>query len=165
MNCPWDFVVDAPGGPGRYDVYVIGVQTTGIAGTRYGICCDGNFYFYGWTNCADLEIATDGWPGCGEGNAQTWTVEQTAGHITMGILDVYVYGPSELTACVDPRVDFAEWCDGTEPEPMCNQVTLAQYFGRVSFGGSGYVPCPWGAVENHTWGMVKALYQGQTAEE
>jgi hypothetical protein len=155
-----EIVVDAPAGVGRYDIYIVALQTHGIAGTQYGICCDGHFYFYGWTKCSVLEISTAGWPGCGEGNSQTWTTQQPQGNVTVGILDVYVYGsPSSISACVHPEKGYAQWCDGTQPNPVCLNVTEPQYFGTVAFGGIGYNSCIWDYVESHTWGEIKALYK------
>jgi hypothetical protein len=151
-------------GPGRFDVYVLALDTNGIAGTRYGISCLGNFYFYGWTKCSDFEIPTAGWPGCDEGNAQTWTVEQPPGHVTLGILDVYVYAQAQavLSAADDPRKGFAEWCDGASPEPWCCQIPKSTYvaaFGCLGFGCAGYNPCGLVATEKSSWGAVKAIYK------
>jgi hypothetical protein len=163
VDCLTEVVVDAPAGPGRYDVYVLALDTNGIAGTRYGICCTGSFWFYGWTKCSDFEIPTAGWPGCDEGNAQTWTAEQPPGHVTLGILDVYVYpGLPVLYTCDDPRKGFAEWCDGTSPEPWCCQLSRAEYpkaFGCIGFGCGGYNPCGAVPLEKTSWGAVKAIYQ------
>jgi hypothetical protein len=160
QDCRSEIVTYAPKVAGRYDIYIIAVLTAGIAGTRYGICCGGPFYFYGWTKCSDFEIPTAGWPGCGEGNAQTWISERPPGQVTIGILDVYAYGSSSyVEACVDPRKGFAEWCDGSSPEPICNRVTDSVFFGAVGFGQSGYNPCIWDYVEPYTWGAVKALYR------
>jgi hypothetical protein len=156
------------GGGSRDDIYVIAVDVFGIAGTRYGICCDGPFWFYGWTKCSDFEIPTAGWPGCGEANAQTWGAEVAGPHVTLGILDVYVY-PSSVCMCVcdDPRVGFAEFCDGTEPSPICVNTgdgTMPggyAHFGCVEFNGSGcgYNPCSFIPVEQRSWGSVKSLYR------
>lgn len=163
IDCFTEVVVDAPAGPARYDVYVLALDTNGIAGTRYGLCCTGSFWFYGWTSCSDLELPTPGWPGCGEGNAQTWGIEQPPGHVTLGILDVYVYpGLPVLYTCDDPRVGFAEWCDGASPEPWCCTLTRAEYpkaFGCIGFGCGGYNPCGTIATERTSWGAVKAIYQ------
>jgi len=162
-DCFTEVVVDAPSGPGRFDVYVLALDTNGIAGTRYGLCCTGDFYFYGWTKCSDLEIPTDPWPACGGGNAQTWGYEKPSGHVTLGILDVYVYaGVNLLYMCDDPRVGFAEWCDGSSPEPWCCKVTRAEHpgaFGCIGFGCGGYNPCGAIATEKTSWGAVKAIYQ------
>lgn len=134
--------VDAPAGAGRYDVYVLALDVDAIAGTRYGVACDGPFYFYGWTKCSDFEIPTAGWPACGEANAQTWSVEQAGPHVTIGILDVYSYGGSvSLSTCPDPRVGFAEWCNGEQPSPICTQTTYSAAFGAIGFGVPGYNPC------------------------
>lgn len=147
----------------RNDIYILALDVHGIAGTRYGLCCDGPLYFYGWTKCSDFEIPTAGWPGCGEGNAQTWTSEQTGPFVTIGILDVYVYGASQcLCVCADPRVGFAEYCDGSEPSPLCLQRTHPAYFGCTEFNGSGcgYNPCGTPVSSEATsWGAVKALYR------
>lgn len=144
----------------RNDVYVLAIDVDGIAGTRYGICCDGPLFFYGWTKCSDFEIPTAGWPGCGEGNAQTWTAEIIGPHVTVGILDVYVYLSSQyFKMCADARVGFAEFCDGSEPSPICHQTNDPQVYGWLGFNGnSGYAPCGT-PVELKSWGRVKALYQ------
>jgi hypothetical protein len=164
VDCFIEVVADAPPGPGRFDVYVLALDTDGIAGTRYGLCCpEGGFWFYGWTKCSDFEIPTAGWPGCNGGNAQTWVAEQPVGHVTLGILDVYVYpGTAMMCACDDPRKGFAEWCDGTSPEPICKARTTAEYpqvFGCVGFGVPGYNPCNIIATEKSSWGAVKSLYR------
>ncbi len=149
-------------GAGRDDIYVIAIDVDGIAGTRYGICCEGPVYFYGWTKCCDLEIPTAGWPGCGEGNAQTWAVEQLGPFVTIGILDVYLYATTQrIGTCADPREDFAEWCDGSQPSPICHKVQASEtlHFGWVGFNGNyGYAPCG-GPTESSTWGAVKSLYR------
>jgi hypothetical protein len=162
-DCSAEITHQGAAGPGRFDVYLIAVDTDSIAGSRYGLCCpEGSFYFYGWTKCSDLETAEAGFPGCDLGNAQTWVVQQAPGHITMGILDVYVYpGVAKMCVCDDPRVGFAEWCDGTAPEPFCVQRTVADHqaaFGCVGFGQVGYNPCNEVAVKQSSWGAVKALY-------
>jgi hypothetical protein len=136
-----DVVVNAPSTPGRYDVYVLAVDVDAIAGTRYGLSCDGSFFFYGWTKCSDLEIPTAGWPGCDEGNAQTWTVERPGPHVTVGILDVYVYGTSSLSSAPDPRKGFAEWCDGSSPEPVCYRTSASEAFSTLGFGIAGVIHC------------------------
>jgi hypothetical protein len=156
-------VVNAPAGPGRYDIYILALDTNGIAGTRYGLCGTGAFYFYGWTSCAYLEIPTAGWPSCGGGIAQTWVPDAPPGHVTLGILDVYVYpGLNELYICDDPRVGFAEWCDGGEPYPWCCRMTVAENpgaFGSVGFGTGGHNPTSSIPVEETSWGAVKGMYR------
>jgi hypothetical protein len=156
-----DAVTEAPAGPMRCDIYVVAMSMdVSMAGTRYGLCCDGPFYFYGWTKCSDFEIPTAGWPGCGEANAQTWTVEQTGMNITVGILDVYAYaGVSEICICSDQRVGFAEFCDGSQPSPNCWQFDHPYVFGCVGFGQLGYNPCDYTPVEETTWGLIKAVYK------
>jgi len=160
---PDEFVVDAPDSAGSYDIYVIALCVVdGVAGARYGMSCSGRLYFYGWTRCSDFEIPSAGWPGCGEGNAQTWSTVQTATHVGLGLLQVYSYGePSRLCLGADPRVGYAEFCDGSEPTPHCMKVTSEWDFSCVGFGQEGYNACPCGAdpVRNNTWGAVKALYR------
>lgn len=160
--CEW--VVTAPAGSGRYDIYVVAADVIAVAGTRYGIFCDGSFYFYGWTKCSDFESPTAGWPGCGEANAQTWSVEQPGYAVTIGILDVYAYGGnSKITVGVDPRVGFAEYCDGSSPSAQCDQTVNSARFGWVGFGGlQGYMPVDCGLpvpVDTRSWGALKALYR------
>jgi hypothetical protein len=168
-TCSSEIVVNATGAPGaRYDIYIVAIDTDGIAGLRYGLGCTGSFFFYGWTKCSDFEIPTAGWPGCGEGNAQTWVAEQSAGHVTVGIIDLYIYAESELLCTADdPRKGFAEWCDGTSPEPLCNKTTDSEvdpgvkdlYFGCVGFNGtSGVSRCDEVATEKYSWGAIKSLY-------
>jgi hypothetical protein len=149
-------------GGAREDIYVIAVDVEGIAGTRYGICCDGPVYFYGWTKCSDFEIPSGGWPGCGEANAQTWGAEVPGPHVTVGILDTYTYGTTQcLSVCADPRVGFAEFCDGSEPSPICFSTTSSPHFGSIEFNGSGcgYNPCNVVPVEQRSWGAVKSIYR------
>lgn len=168
------FVLDActsinavgPNGGARNDIYVIAIDVVEITATRYGLCCDGPFWFYGWTSCADLELPTPGWPGCSEGNAQTFGLPQAGPFVTMGILDVYVYGDSQcMSICDDPRVGFSEWCDGTEPNPICintrDHITGPNHYGAMSFNNSGceFNPCSIVPTEEKTWGSVKSLYR------
>jgi hypothetical protein len=155
--------VTAPGAAGRYDIYVVALCVDmRLAGARYGICCTGQFYFYGWSKCSDFEISTAGWPGCGEANAQTWVDEQPGFHVAMGVLDVYTYGEvSKFTLCPDQRVGYAEYCDGSQPEPACKQISNEASFSVMGFGQDGYdacpcYPCP---ITGSTWGRVKALYR------
>jgi hypothetical protein len=153
-------VTEAPGTAGRYDVYVVAVDVVGISGIRYGVACAGPFFFYGWTKCSDFEIPTTGWPGCGEANAQTWTSEQLGPHVTVGILDTYHYGGlAVLKMDSDARVGFAEFCDGSEPSPICYQTTDNTRFGCVGFDCAGYNPCSEVPVEQRSWGQVKAIYR------
>ncbi len=162
VNCS-DIVSAATGDLGRYDVYVVAVDVVELTATRYGICCSGGagtFYFYGWTNCADLEIPTDNWPGCGEANAQTYSLPQPGPNVTWGILDVYHYGGIQvLSICVDNRVGFAEFCDGSDPSPICYATTDGAHFGCLGFGCTGYNPCSEVPVMETTWGKVKATYR------
>ncbi len=153
-------VTRGPGGVGRYDIFVVAIEVSGISATRYGLCCEGSFFFYGWTSCSVLEIPEAGWPGCGTGNAQTWSFEQPGPHVTAGVLDVYVYGTSRLATCTDPRTGTGEWCDGSSPSPICNTISDSRYFGSVGFGQAGYNPCGLkGNGEETTWGRLKSMYR------
>jgi hypothetical protein len=165
-------VVDAPGGAGRYDVYVLAIDTSGIAGVRYGLWCTGDFFFYGWTKCSLLEIPTSGWPGSGEGDAQTFGSQLPAGHITLGILDVYAY-PGAVKMCTgnDPSStpianEWAQFCDASVPDPKCNKTNEVApeleelYFGCVGFNGNpGVNRCGIIATEKQSWGLIKSLYR------
>lgn len=148
-----------------YEIYVMALDVSNITAARYGLYCEvalgTGFYFYPWTNCADLEIPTPGWPGCDEGNAQSWTSMQPGPHVTMGILDVYVYAGTnaKLAMAVDPRTGFAEFCDNSEPNPLCDRATEPAAFGFVGFGRHGYNPCSEVPGTNSTWGVVKSLYR------
>jgi hypothetical protein len=161
----FDVIVDAPASPGRYDIYIMGADLGGIAHSRFGLHCNGSFLFYGWTTCSDAQIPSAGWPGCDEGVTLTWGFEQPPGHVTMGILDVYVYGgPAILCASPDPRVGYGEWCDATVPDPLCYRTANPCPFGCVGFGYPGYLAteCGMVPVERSTWGSVKALYSADT---
>ena len=61
-----------------------------------------------------------------------------------------------------PRVGFAEFCDGTQPAPLCLEKTQPSQFGCVEFNGSGcgYNPCSTPVEgESKSWGAVKSLYR------
>jgi hypothetical protein len=164
-NCNTDMVVRVDGA-GRYDIYVLAVDVNNLQEVRYGLKYEVTLgvpcFFYGWTSCSDFEIPSAGWPGIGEGEAQAWSAEITGQpNVTLGILDVYVYPGTngKLGTGVDPRVGYAEFCDGAIPIPQCDETTLPAAFGWVGFGRGGYNPCGEVPVENSTWGNVKALYR------
>lgn len=162
LDCSTDINVAGGVGGERDDIYVVAIDVDGIAGTRYGLCCDGPVFFYGWTKCSDFEIPTAGWPGCGEANAQTWSAEVPGPHVTVGILDAYIYPSTQcMSICDDPRVGFAEFCDGSEPSPICFRTSSTPHFGSVAFNGAGcgYNPCNVVPVEQKSWGGVKSLYR------
>ncbi len=149
---------------GRFDIYALAIDVVEVTGARFGLRCEEldppAFFFYGWTLCGDLEIPTEGWPGCGEGNAITWSPAVTIPHVTMGILDVYVYGTNaRMCMAEDPRVGFAEFCDDSQPAPECNKVTEDAAFGCVGVLRPGYNPCGEVPVERSSWGAVKSLYR------
>ena len=79
----------------------------------------------------------------------------------MGILDVYIYAGTNAKLCMGPdsRVGFAEFCDGSQPTPLCNHTTNPAAFGCVGFNRLGYNPCSEVPVENRSWGAVKSLYR------
>jgi hypothetical protein len=129
----------------RYDVYVVAIDVAAFAGARWGMSCVGPFYFYGWTKCVDLEIPTNGteeppqivWPACGAGDAVTFGIERSGPNVVLGIFDLYIYGGSQsISTTTDPRVGFAEICDGHEPLPRCNQFTNVLQFGTVGVNGT-----------------------------
>ena len=151
--------VNAPAGPGRYDVYVIATDVEWIAQTRFGLSCAGSVTFYGWTGCADSETPDSGWPGCGEGVTMSWISEQPGPHVTLGILDVYVDGPATICSAVYPALGKAEYCDGSVPDPICAQLDDLYRFGCVGFGETGYQSCPAPTPPDQTtWGLIKSLY-------
>jgi len=186
----YDVVVNAPVEPGSYDIYILALDVVDVAGTRFGLYGDGLFYFYsvGWQNCAYLEIPTPGWPGCGESVSMTWPEEQHGWSLVLGIINIYVYGGGRIWTGPDPTVGYAEWCDGTEPEPRCdrfqyNSIVGCSPWGIVDFseGYGGCCPMPHyeGAgcytpgfdlelygdcsttvgSERSSWGAIKALYR------
>jgi hypothetical protein len=154
-----EIIVNAPATAGRYDVYVLILQSGGVKTTSFGICCEGSIDILGWTNCADFESPSAGWPGCGEGDSLSWTANQH-GNVTLGILDVEVYGsPASLCVCPDPRLGFAEMCHGSGSNLYCDQHTAALFFGCLGFDMEGYNPCEPVPVDLSTWGLMKALYK------
>jgi hypothetical protein len=152
--------VEAPAGPGRFDIYVIATDVVAIAQTRFGLSCNSSdFLFYGWTSCADTESPGSGWPGCGEGITLGWASEQAGPHVTLGIVDVYAYGTSQVCSGPDPLIGEAEFCDGTSPEPICVGLSDTWRFGCVGFGEPGYRSCPPPLPHSEsTWGIIKSLY-------
>ncbi len=181
-NCFSQIVVQAPLGPISFDIYVIAIDVTGIAGARFGIYGQGHFYFYdgGSRKCGDLEIDTPGWPGCGQGMAMTWASEQPGPNVTLGIIHAYAYGGGSLWTGPDPRVGFAEFCDGTMPSPDCDKIYGNPGFGMVGFGPNdlgcnpceyvhgcwvpgfsleAYGTCDTVPVNGNSWGAIKALYR------
>jgi hypothetical protein len=151
---------------GRYDIYIVAMDMNGLQGARFGLRVEtavgAGMSFYGWTLCADFEIPSAGWPGHNLGNAVTWAAEQPGAHVTMGILDVYVYPGTNTKICttVDPRVNFSEFCDGTEPWPLCNKhyANTHEAYGCVGFNRLGYNPCDVVSGEKSTWGRMKAIF-------
>jgi hypothetical protein len=155
------------GGLGHYDIYVLALDTQGIISTSYNICCDPDtcFTFYGWTNCADFQETTEGWPGCGEGIVQSWAATQPAGHLVLGILEIGVGENCNGTICI---CGLGLWCGGpppegrTEPDPWCCELLDTTYpaaFGCVGFGDCGYNPCGLVPLDQTTWGTLKSLYR------
>lgn len=158
-DCTGQIDVHAPAGPGRYDVYVIATDVVGIGRTSFGLTCTAGVLFNGWTGCSDAEIAGSGWPGCGEGVTLSWTSEQPGPHVTLGILDLYVYGVTSICSGPDPRLGAAEFCDGSIPEPICVSKNDAYRYGCVGFGEPGYQSCPGPLPPDQvTWGLIKSLY-------
>jgi hypothetical protein len=150
----------------RNDIYIIAVDVMEVSATRYGLHCAtplyGPLYFYGWTSCSELDVPTAGWPGCGEGNAQTWSTTQPGPYVTLGILDVYVYSASKcIVPCADPRIGVAVFCDRSEPSPSCFSTNEAQHFVHMEFNSSGcsQSACRGDRVVTDSWGVVKSLYR------
>jgi hypothetical protein len=159
-DCVSQLDVAGPAGPGRFDVYIIATDVAGIASTRFGLPCSGGFSFYGWAGCADSETPESGWPACGKGITLSWTSEQMGPYVTLGVLDLYVYGTSTFCSGPDPRLGSAEFCDGTMPTPICVQLNDSWRFGCVGFGRQGYATCPSpDQSQEHTWGIIKSLYR------
>jgi hypothetical protein len=178
-NCILDIEVNAPAGPGEFDVYVIAVDVDGIAVTTFGIYGEGRFYFSEWTSCADLEIPTQYWPGCGQGNAVSWFEEQPGPYVNIGILHIYAYGGGLIWTGVDPRAGHADFCDASRPNPLCVRFYDDPAYCILGFGEFGCHPCAMdaqgclapgfdleqygtcGAVPTNasTWGALKALYR------
>jgi hypothetical protein len=158
--------------PAGYDLYIVLVDIGQDVGScRYGICCEpktgAEVYLSAWTKCSPGEYPTPGptppaWFSCGAGNLQTWGLLQNAAdgpHITLGFIYIYPYVNYQISTCADPRVDFAEVCDGTAPDPICSTFTEASRFGTVGFGMAGYNPCGISSTTETTWGQIKSLYQ------
>ena len=164
-DCNTQLVTDSTDLSGRYDIHIIAMDVEEIAAGRFGLDCEvtlgPDFTFYDWRNCTDFENPTAGWPGCGEGNAVSWTSPQPGPHVVIGFFDVYLSPDmnAQLCADVDPRVGFAEFCDGSEPAPFCVRTTNPNAFGCVGFNRLGYNPCGIVPVQRSTWGSLKSLYR------
>jgi hypothetical protein len=192
-------VVNAPAGPGYFDIYVLAMDVVEVKSTRFGLYGDGQFYFYqsgsseyedAWRTCGDMQIRTHGWPGCGEGVAVTWTDPQIGSSFVIGVFSVYAYGMGAIWTGPDPSAGIAQWCDGTMPEPRCDQFEGNSYtgcypWGVISFGGYGIPCCPtphydsdgcltpgfdldlYGhcsasiAAAKTSWGAIKAMYKNK----
>ena len=155
-----DIVVLAPEDEGEYDIYVLAVDVVELTSTRYGLCCAGPFDCLGWVSCSDSETPSAGWPGCNEGNTQSWATEVLGPYVTLGILHIYHYGGlAVLKACEDPRVEYAEFCDGSPTSPVCYQTTDNTRFGCIGFSCAGYNPCGEVPVVHDTWGKIKSVYR------
>jgi hypothetical protein len=137
-----DLVVDAPSGPGRYDIYVVAIDVGVVKETRFGLRSDiCPLVFYSWTPCdTPYEKPSSGWPGCGESNQMIWSTPQCGPFKVLGVLDVYSYGGSTLGTDIDQRVGYAEWCDDGVP-PRRITITNEDKFGWIGFGEAGYNPC------------------------
>jgi hypothetical protein len=157
-----DLVVTAATSAGdRIDVYAVAIDVEAIAGVRFGLSCVGTVFFYGWTSCADFDVITSGWPGCGEGASITWNTEQAGPNVVIGILDTYIYADSEsISTTVDPRVNWGEFCDGAQPLPVCHSFTSAPHFCTLGVNGTtGTNQCSIVPNLNTSWGQVKSLYR------
>jgi hypothetical protein len=152
-------------GSADYDIYVIAVDVSNLAGARFGLYCENTvglpFFFSGWQSCADFEVMTAGFPGCGEGNSESFSTPEPGPNVTLGIIDLYIYPGTNAKLCTtkDPRVDYAEFCDGSQPLPQCDKTTLSAAFGCVGFNRFGYNPCGPTPVMQKSWGAVKSLYR------
>ena len=162
VNC-WggEIDVNAPAEPGRYDVYVIATSIAALGTTQFGLYCDGDFGFYGWTSCGDSYVPSAGWPGCAESVSIIWNTSQPGPNVTLGIIDVYSYGGSSNQLCAGPvaGLGYAEVCDGSGAEAVCQQLSDVWRFGCVGFGVSGYNSCEPDPVESTSWGAIKSLYR------
>jgi hypothetical protein len=154
-------VTAATSGGDRIDVYAVAIDVEAIAGVRFGLACVGPMFFYGWTSCASFDVPSSGWPACGESNSIAWNGEQAGPNVVIGILDTYIYTDSEsVSTTVDDRVGYAEFCDGTEPLPICHNFTSAPHFCTLGVNGTtGVNGCSIVPVVNGSWGQVKSLYR------
>jgi hypothetical protein len=90
-----------------------------------------------------------------------WRRARTAPHVVVGFVNLYLLPDTSAKLCadVDLRVGFAEFCDGSQPSPFCNQLTDDAAFGCVDFNQPGYNPCGCVPTQKSTWGAVKSLYR------
>jgi hypothetical protein len=165
-DCVTELVTSAVVGAGNYDVYIIALDTEEFGGARFGLECETTLgvppLIMGFNLCADFDIPEAGWPNCGVGEAVSFVTAQPNGHVTLGILDVYVYPGTNAKLCmgVDPRVGFAEVCDSpVSGGPVCFKTTSVEAFGCVGINRLGYNPCGIIPVEQKSWGAVKSLYR------
>jgi hypothetical protein len=170
-DCEADLVTDVvelngwAGIQDAFDIHIVAIDVDEITAARFGlygeVATGPAFEFTDWRSCAMLEIPTDGWPGLGEGNAVSWGAPQAGPNVVIGFVTLYIlpYTNAKLCADVDPRVGFAEFCDGSEPVPHCDRTSYSSAFGCVGFNRLGYNPCTCLPAQSRSWGALKSLYR------
>lgn len=142
-------------------------QPGGIAGIQFGIEYDPTLVVQGWSLCTGgTEIAEEGWPKSGNGNAMIWEggchlVEDNEDGVTrVGFFPLRANGPGQIRVTDDPRVGIAQAADcETVSTRICRQVLgvggVAGASGETTCGYHCFVARP---VRPTSWGAIKAQY-------
>lgn len=152
-----DVMVDAPGGPGIYDVYVFPLYAPGMREVTFELCCDASIDIIDWMSCGDSASTSPGWPGCGEHASVFWEEEQSEAPIAAILVVEVLDDAAQLCLCDGDGVTSI--CYGTAPDSLCERSFSNDQLGCIGFGVSGYDPCDSTPVEGATWGLIKSLYR------
>lgn len=152
-----DVVVNAPGAPGIYDVYVFPLYPPGMTEVTFKVCCNQSIDIIDWTSCGDSVSVSPGWPDCGEYVSVFWH-EGLYDNPMVAILVVEVLeSPAQLCLCDGDGITSI--CYGTGPDRWCERYFSTADLGCIGFGVTGYNPCDSTPVEGITWGAIKALFR------
>ncbi len=130
----------------------------GLGGCQFGV--EHTVQMDGWNLCTGgSEIAEEGWPQTGTGNAVTWgggCYDPTGENAVLGYFSLTTGDSGELTLTGDPRIGVAMWS---------NCVPTSQDMYSSLLGGGdlaiGFDPnCEEQEVPTlrSTWGQIKAKY-------
>lgn len=135
----------------------------GVGGIQVGISHT-DAAITGWSLCTGgSEIAGDGWPASGTGNAVTWAdgcYEPVGGHqARVGFLGLDDAETGQFALVNDPRIDQALLADcSTETSLICPD-NLGHFDATDEYNEPAcYVICGDLPVRTGSWGAVKALF-------
>ena|GEM_PF-6508323 len=132
-----------------YDVYLLAanLDRPTVVGVDFGLAYDGapqhGIDIFGWTSCAELQYATDGWPNAGSGNLLTWDYTTICANDSLAVGDdfrsvlgmFYVYAYSADVLRVTPRYV------ALDPGPHFVDCSLAStYIGPTGCGSAVFTP-------------------------